>query len=1219
MSWLLTPVVAAAEQVSTEPTIDLDSVLDSPGLTPGGLSPANNVTTLGKLRAGSAVVKVVALIEGSHYVLSDAPEASVQAAYAGTDFESATVLSGCFFNLAISQSISPDNPMPSVGSVRIQQIDTDGTDAFGIYVNKRATGDKTTLTATADRDATTLSVARGSDFAASGDAYIGTERISYETAGATSLSGVTRGKFSPVGCDPSGSGGQRFAHHHRVSTDIHTTLANPVVSEVPRNWLGKLCSIYLHTWDERTQQLNTRASAQLIWCGRLVGIDDDADSMATGLEVEHIAADFTNGVIGRDLFAGEIAEGIHLREGRKFRFNDLILSSSSASYMTATDLEVVASGASGAYQVDEGYYAGDELVGILNRWLGQAKLDGDINGYYSWAYGVTSNVGLRTKCYWRIEHADSHTCTWSIEMPGEISAFLGLKSNEDSALGQTIGIKVDGNTAGDSTIYQGDCVPYASMVFPPLGPSRFAGSNVSADNASIKYEVVNERGTFWNNSGFLPNIVLAATPPDSQVGFFLLDEKVLMVALYDAATHTIFNCWLAPFSLVANNSSDAVPYIGRRLDEGGGPMTIRQVPIVEGPFADVVNWFTYSTGTEGFNHADYDVLPFGLGMPGSLLGPEWERSLANLPGARAPIAVVLDEPTKFGDLFRDDFRIRRALIRWHDGGFEFATWRTPLVSLAEHTLTEANKAAASGSQENHRTPSSETDQWHFPVTKIDYCRDYGSSRNTTYLKSINVEDQSGSDGSGNAGRSLTIKLRNTFPQNTATGIAVEELIKEYIVGAPLFSRPARTMVRTIDLRHFEMIAVGSIVNTVDNFARDPLTGQRGMTSRAAIVTRKNYDLGGPRPDGSVRPMFGEVELFYGDTQRGGTLGPGGEVDHEINYGGFSAGYNATTKTLRLKKSAYSISVTVETKRGPISYTLGRDAGWFGDGYKITIVERDPADPASPLTWDDTIVSVSGDDLILTTGLASWDATKQYRVMFDRYTDCIAAQQDYVFQADEADEMIQDEEVADQYSATNVAVTFSPTSTSDAAEFIADITIGDGRSLDVGTEVALARTANALIDYKTAHQSSFLSPSASGPVDTASTEWATLFYFPMFLGTEHETATITRSLNVAPHFRSGSGGAGKVRVAVMSVPPTQAPSEYRFLPGEQFRDPAFTDRFSISDEWSTSSTTWQTGAAAALSLGTKDIHMGFVWILVQGQGDVQCRGLARCSEGPRTNA
>lgn len=1207
---------AITEQVSTEPTIDLDSVLDSPGLTPGGLSPANNVTTLGKLRAGSSTVKLVCLIEGSHIVLSEAPEASVQAAYAGTDFESATVLQGCFFNLSIEQKISPDDPMPTVGTVRIQQIDTDSTDAFGIYVNKRATGDKTTLTATADRDATTLSVARGSDFAASGDAYVGTERISYTSAGATSLTGVTRGKFSPVGCGSSGSGGQRFSHHHRVSTDIHTTLANPVVSEVPRNWLGKLCSIFLHTWDERTQQLNTRANAQLIWCGRLVGIDDDADSMATGLEVEHIAADFTNGVIGRDLFAGEIADGVQLRAGRKFRFNDIILSSSSASYAVATDLEVVASGASGSYQVNEGRYGGDELIGILNRWLAQAKLDGDINGYYSWAYGVTSNLGLRTKCYHRIEHADSHTTSWSIEMPGEVCAFLGLRSNEDSPLGQSIGIKVDGNTASENTIYQGDCVPYATLIFPPLGPGR-AGANYI--DTGITYEIENERGEFWDNRDYLPAIIKEATPVLGEVGVFLLDEKVLMVGIFDEDEHTLANCWLAPYQLVANNNADAVPYIGRRLDEVGAPVSIRQVPIVEGPCEDVINWFTFSTGTPGYNHASHDRLPFGLGMPGSLLGPEWERSLANLPGARSPIAIILDEPTKFGELFQADLRLRRAFIRFHDGGFEFGIWRTPLVSLAEHTLTEANKAAPSGSQENHRTPSSETDQWHFPVTKIDYARDHGSSRNATYLKSINIEDQAGSDGSGNAGRSLTLKMRNTFPQSAQTGAAVEELLKEYIVGAPIFSRPARTMVRTIDLRYFETIAVGSIVNTVDNFARDPLTGQRGMTSRAAIVTRKNYDLGGPRSDGSVRPMFGEVELFYGDTQRGGIQAPAAEIDHEVNHSGFSGGYNSTTKQIWLKAARYGIAVTVETKRGPISYTLGHDAGWFAAGDEVIVCECDPADPASPTSWTDTIASIDGDRMTLTTGLAGWSASKQYRLFYAPYTDCQASQQDYVFQADEADEMIQDEEVADQFSATDVSVTFTETSLEDKAELIPTIASGDGKPFDVGVNAAIGWTANAIQDYITAHSSSFLSSSTMGPVDETSAEWATLFYTPIYLGLDTPTATITRALRVAPFFRSSTGATAKIRVAIMSVPPTQSPSELRFLPGEQFRDPVFVDRFAISDEWSTTSTTWASGAIQELSLGVKDYQMGFVYLIVQGQGYVQCRGLSHVSEGPRTRA
>jgi hypothetical protein len=120
--------------------------------------------------------------------------------------------------------------------------------------------------------------------------------------------------------------------------------------------------------------------------------------------------------------------------------------------------------------------------------------------------------------------------------------------------------------------------------------------------------------------------------------------------------------------------------------------------------------------------------------------------------------------------------------------------------------------------------------------------------------------------------------------------------------------------------------------------------------------------------------------------------------------------------------------------------------------------------------------------------------------------------------------------------------------------------------------------------------------------------------PVFVGTEHLSATVTRSLAVAPRFRSGGGGAAKLRITIMRSPPVGA--GVGFLPGEQYRNSVYNDHYSQSAEYTTLSTTWQIGADANLSLDTKDIWFGFVWILIEGQGDVECTGLSKCLEGPR---
>lgn len=1216
---------AIVEHVSENPTISPATRPSTPPITPGGLDPSDNVSTLGRMQNGSIVAKLVVCIEGVDIVLSDCDStAAIQLAMKGTDWESADVLSGLFVELQNTQSITPDSPFSGSGRCMIKVLDTDGTDRFGVLVHKRTAGDKTTLTTTADRNDTTLNVAYGSDFPASGDAFLGVECFGYTGRDADSFNTVTRGKYSPFGCDSSGTGGARFPRYHRVSTDPTTTLSNPVVSEVPRNWIGKHVGVWLHTWSESAQALNTHAQAQLIFPGRIVGISDDPDTFCTTLEVEHISEVFKTGVVGRDLLAGEIAPGMQLIEGRTFSFFDWILTSTTATAKHATDLVVVASGASGAYEVNEGYYDGDELCSILSRWLAQAKADADIDGYYTAAYNVSSNVGPRSKIYWRIENANTYPVRWSLAMPGEVAAFLGFASNADDALSQTFKLWVDGDTSADSQIEQSDNAPYRTLVFKPFGPGTLGWGYLSQ---VIGYELQNLRGTFIDQYAWLPSSIRSRCPAIAGVkwGLFMLDERALIAAAYDEATFTITNAWLVPFQQAGDTASDALGYVGRRVDEPPAPVTIRQVVLMEGPFQSIVNQFVYSTGVEGLNHEIWDTLPaqLGMGIPGSLLGPEWDRSIANLPCANGSIAIWLDEAIKFSDLFYDDFRARRAFIRFRDQGFEFSTWRTPLVAISQHELTESNKAAPAGQEENHRVASQETDEWQYTVAKFDYSRDIGTTRNPTYLKTIQIEDQAGTDGGGASGRSLTLKMRNTFAQFATTGAAVEELIKEYIVGMPMFSRPSRRIVRSIDLRYFETISVGDICTIVDNFARDPLTGERGILSRAGIVTRMSYDLGGPSPNGTVRPLMGEIEIFFLDTQRGGTYSPGAEVDHEINLGGFSAGYRAADKTLRLRKNAYSFIQSIDTRRGPVSYVRERDASWFEGGYEIVVCERDPANPASPTTWTDTIASVSGDDLVLTTGLAGWDATKQYRVFFAPYADCTAGQQDYVFQADEADEKIVDTEQADQFSATNVETTFVATSTADKAEFVAELTYGDGKPLDVGSDAALGHTVNAFIDYASGHQQPILVKEGNGAqagtvgaggMDVVAT---TLFVIPIHFGFDHLTTSVTRDVTVALWYRASGLGTAEVRATLSRTLPTSKPCADGDFTAGYFGSPVYPAESSQSETWSTTSTTWQQTSDVTLSIAVKDLSWGMAYLIIEGSGDTQCRGVAKLVEGPRS--
>lgn len=1161
-------------------------------------------TTLAAMQAGSTAYKLVVLIEGVEYVLTDHNDTSaVQAALAGTDWESATVIPWLRVELRNEQSITPlDAFVPNMSRCLLRVADTDGQDTFGTFINRRLAGGETTLTATLDRDDTTISVKSTTGFPSSGTAFIGTEAFTYSGVTATSFTGCTRGKYSPFTCNSSGSGGSRFANHHRYGKDASYVQMQPVVSQFPRTWMGKRVGVWMHTLTGGST-LNTKADAQLLYAGRLVSIADDQNTFETVMEIEPFIEEVRQGVVGKDMWSATIAPGLDLKEGRVFSFEDWKYGNAVKS---PSDLVVVSGAPANEYEMQAGTYSPEELCGALSAWLAAAKVDGDVYGLYRWASPVTSNVGLRTKCYWSIaDGSGTIPCSWAITMPGEVAAFLGMTSDEPGETGQSETINTNGK-ANESRIRQGDKVPFTNLVFKPYGPGRI-GQEFNTD--SITYNAENERGTFIDQRALLPAPIKDNCVEGSDWGVFLLDEKVLMVGSY--ADGVLSNCWLAPVQLTADKDTSGLSYIGRRADEDeGGVVTLRQIFLFEAPFDVILKTLLYSTGTPDYNH-DHDQLGYGLGLglPGSLLGGDFERTLAGVSGHDAPIAVVIDEPTKIEDLFGADLKFRRAFFRWKDQGLEMCQWKTPILADSVATLSDANKFEPSGQRANHRSPTMEAQITQRPIVKIDYCRDFAVGRDGQYLKSVQLEDQTTVDDMAGNCKPETLKMRNTYPQFTNTGSALEALIPEFMAFMPCVSRPWRALSRSIGLTHFEGLAPGDIVTINDTFARDPVTGHRQISSRPAVITRHWYDLGGSNADGSTRQMAGGVDVMFLDAHRGETYAPSANVDSTYSSGGFTAGYDGVD-TLYTESHAYSHDVNYDTKRGTESDTESIDAANFAAGDKILIIERDPASAAAPDYWERTIDSVSGNEITLTTGLSSpaFSSSKKYLITYQKYSQVQSSQEDYAFQADDADYEVEGDPFYHYSTRTQDTgyVGYTPAD----AELVSDLASGDGRPRTPAHDKAIANTLNMFIDYKSAHQAPFLN--GDSVLLSVFSEWRVWSVMPVFLGTEILNNSVHRFLKVAPWFFSGDGSSVSVRVTLTASLPTVRSGA---VPNDNQSDFQYTSAFSQAT-WTTSSTTPSTGSDKYLRI-SKSMAYGVAYLILEINSD-KCGlyGLAECIEGER---
>ena len=1107
------------------------------------------------MNAGSMAFRYVVAIEGYPYLLTNANPAEAVGAWTGSDWTAA--LGGLFVELDNEQRLNPWEPLQPGGRCMLRVVQTTPGDEFGVDTHKRNAGAESELTATADRTSTVLYVKSAAAFASSGNVYCGTECIAYTGKVGNSLTVGTRGKFSPFA---NGAGG-RFAEHHRVGllTSNGPNL-QPLVTAQRRVWKGAWVGVWMHAVVGGT--MVSLSQAELVYAGRLVSIGDDPATMSTTVEIKHVLDVVAEGTVGRELWSAKANGGlmISLSDNRTCRMVDT--KDNGTTWKYANNL-VIASGT----------YTHAQLFALLEAWWDAELAALRIAGTYRIGQATTTESGdaLRTKIYWQFPSTGTH-CQWYITMPFAIAKFFGFDENSGGVTTQ-FGRKLQAQ--GPAADVSGAPHHYVSSK-PPL-QLVYGGALLGSVTAGLT--VREETGTFSDQYSTLPPLIQNQTIGAGAWGVFRLGAKYFVGRKNGTAIDSI----------------SSMGSIGDAFDRGalvdfptGMNIPISQVFVVEAKCSSALAWFLSSTGTPGHNGTN-DVLPFGLGLglPGALL-PALASSALDIPGADAAQLIVIDKTMKFAELFRGDLILRGAFLRWKLAGLQLGTWQTPSAGAAIATLNEGTKAAPSGTQDEHRTASLETDQWSRSVIKIEYNRDARSvDASDGYASSITYEDRVAIDDSGGEGSPVSIKARNTYGEYSGQGAAIEALAPYVLSRMPLLSRSVNLQTRSIDQRFWLSICVGDIVLTSDAFARDPDTGRRGVATRPAYVTKHRWNPGGLSPK-SEKPndMAGEVELLLLDQDRVATYVPSALV----------ASYDAPSRTLTCVTHEYSLAFDPS------------DATRFPIGTLIRIIEIDPANPAAPLSWDVTVTSQSINTITVGTVLTGYDATKSYRVVWVDYAAATAAQQLYCYQADDTSGLVASVAAPRQYATGTGDSYFLAAPGNQHVELIPDLARGDGRGRDVGHETALARLCNQLIDYRTAHSSPQLQEimSAPGGVITGGT-WLMVHATPIWLTYEGLSAGVARSLQVAPWFRSKTAGlTAQVRVTLTRSPPAND----TLIDVDRGTNP-------VSSTFSSTVVTWGSPTAVSMPIAPAKLsNNGMCWLLIEVNVNAETRGLAICREGAR---
>lgn len=1177
-------------------------------------------TSLSALQGGNPAFRFVVCVDGYPHVFSNAPQAAVQTSWASTDFATKTVIPNIIVELDNHQEIDPWKTFMGGGTCTVR-IQPDDGDTIGIDVHRVDYGNETQLTSSINR-VQILNVAFTDPFASgispislAGEGHIGTECFEYHwvSGGRFGIRGQvagSRGKYVAAGVKNSVStySAVRFSENHRVVTEDNGIPLRPVVSQYPRSWRGRRLSVWLHTWDESTQSLNLKSDALCVFVGTLTEARDDAQTGDTVLFAEHELNRISNCVIGRDMYKATLAYGQGVFAGQTFGFRDF----NGTVYRTANNLTVVANGATGTNQVNAGAYSVEEWCSIINQWLQGEVVAARIHGNYTLNSPEDVNGQPRTVMHFYIP--GSGTASWRLQWP-------------NSTWGK-------GVFGAPSNIYwwpyaDTPNAAHAASTNSPPSPGGMIWSDWS-DPTALAAKLDTSTGIFFGQYDTLPPAVKATLPANGGAygndwGLFVLEGDTPII--FSAAIQNGYLRYIQGRNAEFGTSLSAYSELQTiTVPWGGAGPAIRQIFVHSAPCKTILKWLLYSTGTQGYNHPDYDLLPVGGGgtvnVPADYLGSEFETSCDLLPGANDLLTITIDKPKKFSELVGMDLLLRTTHLVWRSGAFKFMSWTTPSSGIATVVLGESSKSAPADTQDNHRTASVLDSSWVRNLVKILYNRDLlknGSKGDAVYNSPpIIIGDATSIDDQGGIAAPVTLELSNVYGDTAAISAGVTALAKGLTAWLPWFSRPVWKVTRSIDLTHFEGFGVGEIIQLTDPFIRDPTTGRRGISNRGALVIRHRYRIAEQRPPGKVQ-FSGEMDVVFVNIDRIFSYSPAAELDDTAS----GAGYDGI---LTLTFKAHEHSESTETV----------DIGRFASGDVVTLVEVDPTDPANPDTWTRTLNAVTPalNQATITLALAApaFNSSKKYRLVPAGYTSTQSTQKTKSFQASAGTRTISELAPPDQYGSTS----FLPWWGIGAPSFFDHTKLPElAPNLSYGPNAGAPRDAAYdqelmfLIDNMMDHKMNLSSPllnlatrhrTTPNGTSISSGTFFLLDVTELYLGDMLMTGSVQRYLYLAPRWRTygSTSGFGQfdvtLRISISGFPPagstrSGSPST---ISDVLIKAPAAGNTWTKTNY---SPSTWTNDTERGYPLVNFNKHQ-WVYIIVEGTTTANYRGLHQLRMGER---
>jgi hypothetical protein len=428
------------------------------------------------------------------------------------------------------------------------------------------------------------------------------------------------------------------------------------------------------------------------------------------------------------------------------------------------------------------------------------------------------------------------------------------------------------------------------------------------------------------------------------------------------------------------STSLASGYTGVRVNDGGDVknITIRQACIPfygdettitpRGPF-EMLLYMLLSTGSPGYNHATYDVLPLTLSLA-------VQASLVDIQSFLDADAAIMTnelahrrlwpipEDTNWTELVRAECQLFGYVLRQDPktGQIGLVNVLTPDTDGYDVTIDDSRGVNPVHYPDLVMEMGTVVNQYRIK-TKHPISDDYAQ---TEFV----FTDTLSRDGYELA-KEIEIKHDGLYLREA--GSSIQALLAANFIGRPLrFISP--TVTCPLDRTLMRRIAVGDIVRYVNPRMMDLLgTGDRGLDCLATVLNA-GWDYGMWRGKA--------VLLLHAQYQNYGIpWAPSALVDIDAANGG----WDATNKRLTLEALHYGESGEPD------------DGSAFAAGDELLIIERAPANPANVKSWQVTVDSAYETDgaelLTLDAGttLTGWDAAREYIVTYADWTQVQAGQ------------------------------------------------------------------------------------------------------------------------------------------------------------------------------------------------------------------------------------